>query len=111
MNFNRVGIFSVQLAFLPNVLFVPVPFGLLKRLLHVNKFRTRCNKVKRQRERFRKEALRRERETSIVKGNAEQLARDNQELRKENIHLYKRIRQEMFFLLSFIHVYSVLYYF
>lgn len=48
--------------------------------------------VKRQRERFRKEALRREKEASIAKGNAEQLTRDNQELRRENMHLYKKIR-------------------
>eukprot|EP00752_Nemacystus_decipiens_P009555 g8535.t1 len=48
--------------------------------------------VKRQRERFRKEALRREREASIAKGNAEQLTRDNQDLRRENMHLYKKIR-------------------
>ncbi|CAM9495794.1 unnamed protein product [Ectocarpus sp. 6 AP-2014] len=44
--------------------------------------------VKRQRERFRKEALRREREASIAKGNAEQLTRDNQDLRRENMHLF-----------------------
>ncbi|CAN0188592.1 unnamed protein product, partial [Ectocarpus sp. 8 AP-2014] len=49
--------------------------------------------VKRQRERFRKEALRREREASIAKGNAEQLTRDNQDLRRENMHLYKKMRQ------------------
>lgn len=49
--------------------------------------------VKRQRERFRKEALRREREASIAKGNAEQLTRDNQDLRRENMHLYKKIRR------------------
>lgn len=49
--------------------------------------------MKRQRERFRKEALRREREASIAKGNAEQLTRDNQDLRRENMHLYKKIRQ------------------
>ncbi|CAM9491018.1 unnamed protein product, partial [Sphacelaria rigidula] len=48
--------------------------------------------VKRQRERFRKEALRREKEASIAKGNVEQLTRDNQELRRENMHLYKKIR-------------------
>ncbi|CAM9685048.1 unnamed protein product [Scytosiphon promiscuus] len=48
--------------------------------------------VKRQRERFRKEALRREREASIAKQNAEQLTRDNQDLRRENMHLYKKIR-------------------
>lgn len=48
--------------------------------------------VKRQRDRFRKEALRREREASIAKGNAEHLARDNQELRRENMHLYKKMR-------------------
>eukprot|EP00903_Cladosiphon_okamuranus_P006725 g6562.t1 len=48
--------------------------------------------VKRQRERFRKEALRREREASIAKSNAEQLTRDNQDLRRENMHLYKKIR-------------------
>ena len=47
--------------------------------------------MKRQRDRFRKEALRREREASIAKGNSEQLTRDNQELRKENMHLYKKI--------------------
>ena len=50
------------------------------------------HQVKRQRDRFRKEALRREREASIAKGNSEQLTRDNQELRKENMHLYKKIR-------------------
>lgn len=48
--------------------------------------------MKRQRDRFRKEALRREREASIAKGNAEHLARDNQELRRENMHLYKKMR-------------------
>lgn len=53
----------------------------------------RALQVKRQRERFRKEALRREREASIAKGNAEQLTRDNQDLRRENMHLYKKIRQ------------------
>lgn len=51
------------------------------------------NQVKRQRERFRKEALRREREASLAKGNAEQLSRENQELKRENMHLYKKIRQ------------------
>lgn len=50
--------------------------------------------MKRQRERFRKEALRREREASIAKGNAENLSRDNQGLRRENMHLYKKIRRE-----------------
>ncbi|CAM9628987.1 unnamed protein product [Pylaiella littoralis] len=53
--------------------------------------------VKRQRERFRKEALRREREASIAKGNAEQLTRDNQDLRRENMHLYKKIRHVLGF--------------
>lgn len=48
--------------------------------------------MKRQRERFRKEALRREKEASIAKGNVEKLTRDNQELRRENMHLYKKIR-------------------
>ncbi|CAM9567605.1 unnamed protein product [Ascophyllum nodosum] len=51
--------------------------------------------VKRQRERFRKEAVRREREASIAKSNAEHLARDNQELRRENMQLYKKIRYVM----------------
>ena len=55
-------------------------------------FFSKRNQVKRQRDRFRKEALRREREASIAKGNSEQLTRDNQELRKENMHLYKKIR-------------------
>lgn len=50
--------------------------------------------VKRQRERFRKQALQREREAAIAKGNAEHLARDNQQLKRENMHLYKKIRSE-----------------
>ncbi|CAM9488014.1 unnamed protein product [Ectocarpus sp. 12 AP-2014] len=58
--------------------------------------------VKRQRERFRKEALRREREASIAKGNAEQLTRDNQDLRRENMHLYKKMRRaDRLFVMSY----------
>lgn len=66
----------------------------------------RTFQVKRQRERFRKEALRREREASIAKGNAEQLTRDNQDLRRENMHLYKKMRQaDRSFTCLVVHVY------
>ena len=49
--------------------------------------------LKRRRERFRTDAVRREGDASIAKSNLEHLARDNHHLRRESMPLYKDIRR------------------
>ena len=50
---------------------------------------------KRERERFRTDAVRREGDASIAKSNLEHLTRDNNHLRRESMPLYKNIRRGM----------------